>query len=187
MSICEFGSLKRFVGTKEHQAAAEAETRSCQQQTPNTPDTPDTPDTPETPSLLDSRSKLFEIEQCGSGKVLFTYRVKPELDTEPAIWLYLEDPNGIGNWYHLADSFTKYFRIMLVYLGLPLWQYCAVGISLPTWVEQIYYLVAPHLLSTTVKPLESISASLWKDGPTNIIDPTIFKVRENKQRNSRKK
>ncbi|KAK0092151.1 hypothetical protein PV326_002080 [Microctonus aethiopoides] len=168
MMVNEFALLKKFVGSKEQQTEAESKLQ----------------DESDIPSL-GGRCKLFEIDQCGVGKVFLVYHVRPELDIEPSIWLFDEDNDGV--WYHLADNFTKYFRMMLVHLGLPLWQYCAVGIDLPTWVEQIYYLVGPHLLSRTVKPTESISSSLWKDGPPNIIDTSIFKSRDNKQRNSRKK
>lgn len=173
MSIGEFASLKRFVTAKENQAEVEQHESHRQ-------------DSSGMPSL-GTHSKLFELDQCATGRIFLVYQVRPELATEPAIWLYREDDNGTGNWYHLADSFTKYFRMMLVHLGLPLWQYCAASAKLPTWVEQVYYLVGPHLLPHTIKPWASLSASLWKDGPPNTIDPAIFKGRENKQRNSRKK
>lgn len=168
MTINEFAALKRFSGSKEQQTEAETKIQ----------------DESDQPSL-GTRCKLFEIDQCGLGKVFLVYHIRPDLDAEPSIWLY-QDDNG-GTWYHLADNFTKYFRMMLAHLGLPLWQNCAAGLELPTWVEQTYYLVGPHLLSTTVKPTDTISTTLWKDGPSNTIDSAIFKSRETKQRNSRKK
>lgn len=134
----------------------------------------------------DSRDcKLFEIGQCfpGSenGKIYLTYRSKQEQDS-PSIWLHHD-----GSWYHLADNFTAYFRMMLAHLGLPLWQCCAAGLPLFTWVQQAYFLVGPHLLPSTVEPTETISTSLWNNGPINVLDPAIFKAKESKQRNARKK
>ncbi|XP_057326167.1 tubulin polyglutamylase complex subunit 2 [Microplitis mediator] len=169
MTINEFAALKRFIGSKEQQAEAESKSQ----------------DETDIPSL-GGRCKLFEIDQCGVSKIFLVYHIRPDWDAEPGIWLF-QDDNAAGNWYHLSDSFIKYFRMMLVHLGLPLWQYCAAGLDLPTWVEQTYYLVGPHLLPTTGKPTETISATMWKDGPLNTIDPAIFKSRDNKQRNSRKK
>ncbi|XP_015178224.1 PREDICTED: tubulin polyglutamylase complex subunit 2 [Polistes dominula] len=132
-------------------------------------------------------SKLFEIVRCFpttiEAKVYLAYPSKVE-QKSPEIWLHQETTD---RWYHLADSFTKYFRMMLVHLGLPVWQCCVVGLPLPTWVEQVYFLVGPHLLPNIVEPTETISTNLWNNGPTNLLDPSIFRNMENKLRNSRKK
>lgn len=132
-------------------------------------------------------SKLFEIARCfptsSDGKVYLVYTSTAE-QTAPEIWLHRETAD---RWYHLADDFTRYFRMMLVHLGLPVWQCCAVGVPLPTWVEQVYFLVGPHLLPNIIEPTETISSSLWNNGPTNLLDPNIFKGKETKQRNPRKK
>ena len=161
MEVFNLASLKRFVGSKEQQAAAELRHHEG----------------PQVPSF-DPRCKLFEIAQCGESKVILA-------DQEgPGIWLYHP---GKSQWHYLADSFTKYFRMMLVHLGLPLWQYCVTGIPLPTWVEQVFFLVGPHLLPKTAKPKESVSMTLWNEGPTNTIDPTIFKSRDKQQRSLKKK
>ncbi|XP_046821269.1 tubulin polyglutamylase complex subunit 2 [Vespa crabro] len=132
-------------------------------------------------------SKLFEIARCfptsSDAKIYLVYTNKAE-QTSPEIWLHQETAD---RWYHLADDFTRYFRMMLVHLGLPVWQCCVVGLPLPTWVEQVYFLVGPHLLPNIIEPTETISSSLWNNGPTNLLDPNIFKGKESKQRNPRKK
>ncbi|CAK9812371.1 Tubulin polyglutamylase complex subunit 2 [Anthophora quadrimaculata] len=141
------------------------------------------------PHLLanDHSCKMFEIARCfpesGLSKVYLVYRMKPDAEP-PTLWLHRED---INRWCHLADNFTVYFRMMLVHLGLPLWQCCVAGLSLPTWVEQVYFLLGPHLLPSAVEPTETISTSMWNNGPTNVIDTAIFKGRESKQKSSRKK
>jgi len=134
-----------------------------------------------------SDCKLFEIGQClpgpKNGKIYLMYRSKQEQDS-PSIWLH----HQTGNWYHLANNFTMYFRMMLVHLGLPLWQHCVVGLPLPTWIEQAYFLVGPHLLPTIITPTETVSTSLWNNGPINSLDPAIFKhTKDNKHKNTRKK
>lgn len=164
MEIGNLLSLRRFIGTKEQQLKGE----SCDED-------------PWMPNF-GSSYKLFDIGQCNDSKVFLVYKTSPDQE-EPRIWLH---HNSSNQWYHLADNFTKYFKMMLVHLGLPLWQYCAAEMSLPMWVEQVYLLVAPHLLPTTAKPGETISTNLWNDGPTNIIDPAIFKAKENKKRNTKK-
>lgn len=165
MNINEFGELKRFIGTKEQQNDADS---MCN----------DDIDLP----TFGATCKLFEIDECDNCKIYLVYFIRPDFDTEPSLWLF---NNKIKpGWYKLADNFTKYFRMMLVHIGLPFWQLCVTELSLPTWVEQVYYLVGPHLLPDTVKIDETIS---WKNGPLNTIDSGIFKSRDNKQKNSRKK
>ncbi|KAK2580758.1 hypothetical protein KPH14_011382 [Odynerus spinipes] len=132
-------------------------------------------------------TKLFEIARCfppsSDAKIYLAYPSKVE-QTAPEIWLHRESTD---RWYPLAESFTRYFRMMLVHLGLPLWQCCVLELPLPTWVEQVYFLVGPHLLPSTVELGETISSSLWNNGPPNLLDPGIFKSKENKQRLQKKK
>lgn len=182
MEIGSLSSLKRYVD-RIRQMASSSQDSSTIQAANNTSGSPDDMD-----SIFsgDSREcKLFEIGQCfpgeESGKIYLAYRSKPEQDS-PGIWLHRD-----GQWYQLADNFTTYFRMMLVHLGLPLWQCCVAGLALPTWIEQTYFLVGPHLLPSTVEPVETVSTSLWNNGPINVLDPAVFKVRDSKQRNSRMK
>ena len=51
---------------------------------------------------------------------------------QPEIWFLDRSPE----WWYLASSFTDYFRMMIVHLGLPLWQYLftATGLSPETKV-----------------------------------------------------
>lgn len=166
MEVGDLASLKRFVGTKEQQTTAESSRRDGLQLPSFSP-----------------RCKLFEIGQCGESKIILVYQITSD-QCEPGIWLYHETK---CQWHFITNNFINYFRMMLVHLGLPLWQYCVVGLSLPTWVEQVFFLVGPHLLPMTAKLKETISTTLWNDGPINVIDPTIFKGKENKQRILKKK
>ncbi|KYN03816.1 PREDICTED: tubulin polyglutamylase complex subunit 2 [Cyphomyrmex costatus] len=179
MEIGGLASLKRYVG-KDRQTGPSTQ-ESTEIQAGNV-----TAELQDTMFSGDSRDcKLFEIGQCfpgpENGRIYLAYRSKQEQDS-PSIWLH----RGSG-WYHLADNFTVYFRMMLAHLGLPLWQCCVTGLPLPTWVEQAYFLVGPHLLPSTIEPTETVSASLWNNGPINVLDPAIFKAKDSKQRNARKK
>lgn len=193
MEIATFSSLKRYSSSpKDHQADPSKHERHVD---PGRGD-------PETASGTGSNlentfpaqfqgdghgCRLFEIARCspesGTAKVYLVYRMKPEPEA-PTIWLHRE---GDNRWCHLANNFTVYFRMMLAHLGLPMWQCCVANLSLPTWVEQIYFLIGPHLLPSAVEPTETISSSMWNNGPTNVIDPAIFKAKEGKQKNSRRK
>ena len=54
-------------------------------------------------------------------------------------------------WHYLADSFTDYFRLMVMHLGLPHWQYAFTDIGIPpqakvgkTTTRHIVYAALPH-------------------------------------------
>ncbi|KZC11899.1 PREDICTED: tubulin polyglutamylase complex subunit 2 [Dufourea novaeangliae] len=189
MEIGSFSTLKRCSTTRDHQL-------DCPRQESTDPGSEIEPrssavDLENACSLQAGSSqscKMFEIARCypeiGMTKVYLVYCTKPEAEAAPSIWLHREE---LDRWYHLADSFTVYFRMMLVHLGLPLWQCCVAGVTLPTWVEQVYFLVGPHLLPATVEATETISATLWSNGPTNVIDPGIFKGKDGKQKIPRRK
>lgn len=80
------------------------------------------------------RWKMFELDGCsGNGRVCLVFPPKPDplpvdestglihLDVvppTPQVW-YLD---RAYDWHFLAPTFTHYFRMMLVHLGLPEWQ-----------------------------------------------------------------
>ncbi|XP_076233122.1 tubulin polyglutamylase complex subunit 2 [Calliopsis andreniformis] len=190
MEVNTLANLKKYSNQKEKPPESKQEYCMNLEKTESRVTTGSTDMENELSILLHSNSpdcKMFEIAPCfpdsGRAKVYLVYRLKSEQET-PSIWLHCEEAD---RWYHLADSFTNYFRMMLVHLGLPLWQCCAAGVPLPTWIEQVYFLVGPHLLPTTVEPTETISTSMWNNGPINVIDPAIFKMKDGKQKLSKKK
>ena len=191
MEIGTLSSLKRY-SNKDHQTDSSKQELDNDTHKLNNEITASSITDFENPNSInlqgnDHGCKMFEIASCfpesGMAKVYLLYRMKQE-EESPTIWLHREDTN---RWYHLANNFTVYFRMMLVHLGLPLWQCCVSGLSLPPWVEQVYFLVGPHLLPSAVEPTETISTSMWNNGPTNVIDPTIFKGKEGKQKSCKKK
>ena len=110
------------------------------------------------PQFDPSQSWIFELDNCnGYGKVclvytvdtgiiitsnlcsnhnfIYNYRIYSTLishflgsknQTSREIW-FLDRSLG---WHHLTDSFTKYFRLMIMHLGLPQWQYALTSIGL---------------------------------------------------------
>lgn len=62
----------------------------------------------------------------------------------PKIYLLETQSN---KWQFLAETFTEYLREHIAHLGLPYWELCfAQSCSLPSWAEQLFLLLAPHLL-----------------------------------------
>lgn len=130
MEIKELSSLKRHIGvatSKDQQADGTSSTSSSSSSLLGEGGGPIEP------TFGGARCKLFELAECAECKVFLAYQLQPDQD-EPSVWLY--DPRN-GKWHLLADSFCKYFRMMLVHLGLPQWQMCAANLQLPTWLEQV--------------------------------------------------
>ena len=61
---------------------------------------------------------------------------------EPSVWFL----DKAFEWHFLAATFPTYFRMMLVHLGLPLWQMRFTSMGLPPGARQLMMLLAPHLL-----------------------------------------
>ncbi|KAJ4447234.1 hypothetical protein ANN_09238 [Periplaneta americana] len=60
--------------------------------------------------------------------------------------------------------------------GLPQWQFKFTPMDLTPWAEQMFVLIAPHLLQSDVNNPLTQSVD-WCDMPYNHLDPAIFKTR----------
>ncbi|KAL0849570.1 hypothetical protein ABMA28_013834 [Loxostege sticticalis] len=116
--------------------------------------------------VLNTKSKVFELDSCRTiGKVCLVYT-----GGSWSVWLATRE----GAWGWLADSFTYYFRMALVHLGLPGWQAAFANLPLIPWAEQLFLLLAPHLLEKTGTE-QNVIATPSETG-LNHIDPNIFKT-----------
>lgn len=63
----------------------------------------------------------FEIDsKCKGGRLALVYMEGGrDPQSKPQIWF--QDLSC--NWFFVANTFTDYFRLMIVHLGIPLWQY----------------------------------------------------------------
>ena len=78
--------------------------------------------------LVCAQNREEKTCQCSSQCPLFS----GVTTGQPEIWFL----DRSLEWWYLASSFTDYFRMMIVHLGLPLWQYLftATGLSPETKV-----------------------------------------------------
>lgn len=95
-----------------------------------------------------------------------------------------------AEWRLLAESFTEYQRMCIAHLGLPYWELCfATTCSLPSWAEQLFLLLAPHLLERSAKISRNyISYHTQEQIVYNQLDTNVFrtKVKCSKQSNKLK-
>lgn len=68
--------------------------------------------------------KVFDLDtSCIAGNVALSFH---ESDEEPQVWFR----DKSCSWYFIAASFTDYFRLMIMHLGLPSWQYAFTDVGL---------------------------------------------------------
>ncbi|XP_067004821.2 tubulin polyglutamylase complex subunit 2 [Anabrus simplex] len=124
------------------------------------------------------KCKIFELDHCdGIAKVCLVYLDKTETGSDPkkedpTVWLL----DRCFEWHYLAEDFSQYFRMMLVHQGLPQWQFRFTPMGLTPWAEQMFVMIAPHLLQNEVNPPVPHAVD-WSDMPYNHLDPSIFKPR----------
>lgn len=70
---------------------------------------------------IDDDIFAFEIDsKCKGGRLALVYMEGGrDPQSKPQIWF--QDLSC--NWFFIANTFTDYFRLMIVHLGIPLWQY----------------------------------------------------------------
>ncbi|XP_070542797.1 tubulin polyglutamylase complex subunit 2-like isoform X1 [Ptychodera flava] len=141
---------------------------------------------------FDTRSRAFELDPCeGYGKVCLVYKnTKPGSPAQhPQIW-FLDRSLA---WHFLADNFMQYFRLMLMHLGLPQWQYTFTDIGLSPSAKQWFNMYAPMRLNMDSELKEqrthdwqdSNSSAPSMDMPVNKLDAgKIFKGKSDKKSKS---
>ncbi|BFY98652.1 hypothetical protein BsWGS_01692 [Bradybaena similaris] len=97
----------------------------------------DQKDEKKAPSFVES--KIFELDPCDRfGKVCLVYSGAPK-DYITKIWFL----DRSLRWHYICDTFLAYYRLMLMHLGLPHWQFAFTDIGLPPYAKQWYNMYAP--------------------------------------------
>ncbi|XP_071498810.1 tubulin polyglutamylase complex subunit 2-like [Diadema antillarum] len=97
------------------------------------------------PPRFDHQSRIFELDPCqGCGHVCLVYRnTKQGAPAEHAEVWFLD---SALRWHFLSTSFSQYFRLMMVHMGLPQWQYAFTDIGLSPLSKQWFNIYGPHRL-----------------------------------------
>ncbi|XP_022221044.2 tubulin polyglutamylase complex subunit 2 [Drosophila obscura] len=122
-----------------------------------------------TPTIT-AKSKIFEINNINEmAKVCMLYESTSSNNPK----FYLLELNTLS-WQFLAETFSEYLRMSIAHLGLPYWELCFSSFGLPSWTEQLFLLLAPHLLEEhEVRRGRILNPAC--EHPYNIIDPNIFR------------
>ena len=65
----------------------------------------------------------------------------------PQVW----HQDKSGTWFFVAAGFTEYYRLSLVHLGIPNWQYAFSNVGLPPSTQQWMRLLCPERLALDLK------------------------------------
>jgi len=88
---------------------------------------------------------LFNIDNtCQDGVVALLFRSRT---TKPEVWFQ----DLACQWHFLAGSFTDYFRLLVMHVGLPHWQYSFTDVGLPPTSKEWFRFVAPERLAIDIK------------------------------------
>lgn len=153
---------------------------------------------------FDSRCKIFELDPCdGYGKVCLVYKenkTAPEYKksaeivskvytsdymtyggTDPKIEIWFLD--RALRWHYIADSFTSYYRLMIMHLGLPQWQYAFTDIGLCQQAKQWFNMYAPLRLELDSElGIPGMSRSDSSNNSTQVDFGKVFKGKSDKKR-----
>lgn len=80
-------------------------------------------------------------------------------------------------WNFLADTFSEYQRMSIAHLGLPYWELCFSSCALPSWTEQLFLLLAPHLLEKSVPRRSNCLPNSLTSTPYNTLDASVFRTK----------
>ncbi|XP_046409199.1 tubulin polyglutamylase complex subunit 2 [Ischnura elegans] len=209
MKINSLSELRRIGGLKpapEGDGPTLLDIEMCSQGASGGMDDPQSPQTvtpqPQLPNF-GVKCKIFELDPCqGLGKVCLVYHDRAPAESgqmsgalsglqlpssssftcreEPKIWLL----DRCFEWHFLAHDFTHYFRMMLVHQGLPQWQFRFTPMGLTPWAEQMFAMIAPHLLQSDLSHL-SENADWGGRNPCQL-DPSVFKTRTKSSKREKK-
>lgn len=89
--------------------------------------------------------KAFDIDsEVQSGRLALVYNGST---SKPQV--YFQDLSA--DWFFIANTFTDYFRLMLMHLGLPHWQYAYTEVGLDSNAQQWFRFLSPERLEIDLK------------------------------------
>eukprot|EP00741_Cyanophora_paradoxa_P022187 tig00021435_g21417.t1 len=87
--------------------------------------------------------RAFDLDsRCVGGRVALFY---PDAFRRRPPQVRFQD--AAGAWHFIAASFTDYFRLLLMHLGVPHWQYAFTDVGLDPATQQWFRFLAPERLA----------------------------------------
>mmetsp|Transcript_4963 Transcript_4963/g.9589 ORF Transcript_4963/g.9589 Transcript_4963/m.9589 type:complete len:390 (+) Transcript_4963:60-1229(+) len=88
---------------------------------------------------------VFNLDSaCQDGHVALLFRSRTH---KPEVWFQ----DLACEWHFLAISFSDYFRLLVMHVGLPHWQYVFTDVGLPPASKEWFRYIAPERLAIDLK------------------------------------
>ena len=88
----------------------------------------------------------FDLDsECVEGRVALLYLASDVDGTEKRPQVWFQDPSC--RWHFIADSFTDYFRLVAMHLGVPQWQFAFTDVGLDSVARHWLALFCPERLA----------------------------------------
>ncbi|PIK41721.1 putative tubulin polyglutamylase complex subunit 2-like [Apostichopus japonicus] len=136
---------------------------------------------------FDGRSRIFELDACREyGKVCLVYHNTETGSPAQGAEVWFLDRSF--RWHFLTDSYSEYFQMMLVHLGLPEWQYIFTDIGLSPQVQTWFHMFAPMRL--VIDAEDKAKSVFQREGDTAAISEVtldnnrVFKAKAEKRAKS---
>jgi tubulin polyglutamylase complex subunit 2 len=96
----------------------------------------------------DTRAFALNGSDCGVAALLYR---GGRAAAAPEVWF--ED--RAGTWHFMAATFNDYFRLLVMHLGIPAWQYAFTDVGLDPVTKQWFRLLCPERLQIDVLGAEA--------------------------------
>lgn len=103
----------------------------------------------------------FSIDSAPDGNVCFVY--KNHENENPEVWFQ----DYSCQWHYISEGFTEYYRLMIVHLGLPHWQYAFTSIGLDPITRVWFQFLSPERLAIDLKYHKKLLKWIEKQEQTN--------------------
>jgi tubulin polyglutamylase complex subunit 2 len=121
---------------------------------------------------IDEDIFAFEIDsKIKSGRLALIYMDR-DSQSKPQIWF--QDLSC--NWFFIANTFTDYFRLMIVHLGIPLWQYAFTNTGLDQQTLQWFRFLSPERLAIDIENRRNQLALARKKGGRASSAPNVNRL-----------
>jgi len=127
--------------------------------------------------LFDVCSKevgAFDIDsKVKNGRLALIFR---QNNSKPQIWF--QDLSC--HWYFIANTFTDYFRLMIMHLGLPNWHYAFTQVGLDPQTLQWFRFLSPERLAIDIENRKSAEANARKRSKRELLASAQNKITNEK-------
>lgn len=142
MHLNKLNQIKAIKGEKFKLSAIGKEDSDCEPNSDN-----DTDEEGTHPGKQEESKEMaaFDIDcKVKAGRLAILYR---NGTTKPQVWFQ----DNSCKWFFVANTFTDYFRLMIMHLGLPHWQYAFTQVGLDAQTLQWFRFLSPERLAIDIE------------------------------------